>query len=181
MVCIECGKEYLGSSDICPVCQARKNREYFISRGICPHCRKNPIFKGEKSCPECKAVFANWSAEFRSQNREHTNRLAAKSHKNTYWKRKEAGICVRCGKRKPIPEMTLCGICRAKASQSNRKASKKRGNEIPRSERVANGLCYFCGAELDREGRSCKKCAAKCAKSLESMDRSNHVWRKMKI
>ena len=130
--CPRCGKEIKDTWSMCPVCQKVENREYYLSRGICPYCREVPIFKGEKSCPECKAKTANISAAFREENREHTNRLCAQSHKNTYWKRKEAGICVKCGKRKAVSGMTLCGVCRVKKSGENRKISIKNG--VPKAK-----------------------------------------------
>lgn len=177
-LCPVCGKREIKDTQImCSLCQKKENMRYYMSRNICPHCRKAPIFDGEKSCPECKAKFANNSAEYREANREYSNKLAAKSHRNTYWNRREAGICVTCGKRKALSGISMCAICRQKKADANRRVMIRKGNEIPRSERVAYGLCYFCGEKLDREGHSCTRCFERNMARMKKVDNSNHPWK----
>ena len=51
--------------------------------------------------------------------------------------------------------------------------------DIQRCERVSYGLCYVCGEKLDREGRTCKKCAELLGRGFrKAQDRrvKDHPW-----
>lgn len=176
-ICPVCGKREIGDrAEMCNLCNHKKNRKVYQSLGICPICRKEKLFGDEKECPECRADRGNMVNAWQNANRERYNLSANEYHRKIYAERKAKGICTRCGKRASLPGKGLCGICRDRHNRHQAKARNTDG--IPRSERVAYGLCYFCGSELDRKGRSCTKCAEKNIANLKKVDNSHHPWRK---
>ncbi len=103
---------------------------------------------------------------------------SASSHRKRYHEKKEQGLCVRCGKRKFESGRTLCTICLYKKQRYEQESRERKGIEIPRSERVANGLCYTCGNPLDRDGRICVSCAEKMTRNLPEKRGGNVYWQK---
>jgi len=77
----------------------------------------------------------------------------AESDRRVREKRRNAGLCVRCGQRPAQEGRVVCLECKI----ANARIQKKRNNEIPRHERPNYGLCYVCG-ELVKPGfRLCEK------------------------
>lgn len=70
-----------------------------------------------------------------------------------YKERLRSGICTRCGKRKATNGYVTCAICRNKNADLKRVRSKT----SPRSERVQNGLCYFCDNPVKTGYKVCEK------------------------
>lgn len=70
--------------------------------GVCPECRIHPIMGDEKACPECNAKFSAQANARRNKDREHYNEQQREYLRILYAKRKEQGICTRCGKRKAL-------------------------------------------------------------------------------
>lgn len=175
-ICPVCGKREIGPrAEMCNVCNRTQNRKIYQSLGICPICRTEKLFGDEKECPECRADRVNAVSDWRMRNRASSNAYANSYHRKTYAERKARGICVRCGKRAALSGKTHCGICRDK--HNSWQNEKKNTSGIPRVERVAYGLCYFCGEPLDREGRSCTKCAERNRANLAKVDKSNNPWK----
>lgn len=173
-ICPECGKREIGPrAAMCEPCSKRRNYAYYKLIGICPRCRKQKLYNGQKICVECcaksteRAYQKYWGDE---KYREKVRSGAAMRSKRRYRIRKDTGICYYCGNREAVKGHTLCKICMIAIRNKQRL-------DIPRSERVSYGLCYFCGEPLDREGRSCSKCADRCRVSLEKNRRGrNEEW-----
>ena len=174
-ICPECGKREIGPrAAMCEPCGRKAVRAYYLMRGICPECKRNELYNGERMCIECRAKEAERSARRRAgENRERIIEQKKATYRRRYDRRKEAGVCYKCGRRSTKDGHILCELCRIKINTGQRL-------EIPRSERVNLGLCYFCGSELDREGRSCTKCAERNAETLKyartRIRKDKHVW-----
>lgn len=84
---------------------------------------------------------------------------------------------MRCGKYPEKEGGVYCERCSVKKKEYERKAREKRGVIIPRSERVENGLCYFCGTPIE-EGRICKGCSDKITRNLPEKRGGGEHWRK---
>ena len=88
------------------------------------------------------------------------------SQKERYAKRKVAGLCVRCGK-KPV----WCGSIYCYEHWLYRKRymaeyrSKKRGDNVPRSDRKALGLCWYCGKPYAKGFKICAECLSRRRKN----------------
>ena len=63
-----------------------------------------------------------------------------------------------------------------KKREYDRKAREKRGIAIPRSERVANGLCYHCGTAIS-SGRLCKTCIDRVTANLPKDRGGGRHWK----
>lgn len=86
---------------------------------------------------------------------------------------KAAGICIKCAKRKAETGKTKCATCNIKERE---RARRYRGG-IPRSERPAYGMCYFCGAEI-KTGKIGETCKKRITKNLPKEPVPNEHWRK---
>ena len=104
----------------------------------------------------------------------------ARYHRRTR-ARREAGLCLRCGKSEPVPERTLCASCNEKQNRAGRaRDARLRAEGRPRrdpakaklyerersralyAERVAAGVCTKCGrAETVPDRTTCEPCAVK--------------------
>lgn len=136
--------------------QIREERAFYKSIGLCPRCGKNKLFGDEKNCPECSAKMQAYARKYEEENREEFRQYVNNYHKSVYQQRKEAGLCVRCGKRKPLHNEVRCGICKQKM-QLRRQERRMKNSELTRKERLERGLCYFCGAETVPGMKVCEK------------------------
>ena len=134
----------------------RETRAFYKSIGLCPRCGKNRVIGNEKTCPECRAKSAEYQKKWREQHLDEYNQKQNVSHRNLYQKRKEAGLCTRCGKRKSLHNTLLCGICRDKR-KIYREEKRVQSEKLTRNERLEHGLCYFCGAEPLPGFKTCEK------------------------
>ena len=134
----------------------RETRAFYKSIGLCPRCGKNRVTGDEKNCPECRAKSAEYQKKWREKHLDEYNQKQNVSHRSLYQKRKEAGLCTRCGKRPHLYNNQFCGVCREKRRtyvSGKRLQSKK----LTRNERLEHGLCYFCGAEPLPGFKTCEK------------------------
>lgn len=172
-ICPVCGKREIGPrATMCKQCNVKQNREYYVSHGICPRCKKQRLYNGEWACIECRALESERFRRRYHENadfRERVLRTSNERHLRQWENRKNEGICGVCGRRKAAKGHSLCEVCMIS------KRNKQR-MDIPRSERVSYGMCYICGEPLDREGRSCTKCATECASRLRR--NPNKMWRR---
>lgn len=143
-LCVDCGKPLDRIGCRCISCNDKQNlkhrleRVYYQKNHVCPRCRKNSIIGDEKICLECAAKENEKT--MRKRDKEHYNKIHREWSKKEYKRRKENGICTRCGKRKPDHGFLKCGICRNKETEKRRIKYMK----PDRKERVEQGLCYFC-------------------------------------
>ena len=184
-ICTDCGKQKAIVGKIrCDECskkqveENRLNHAFYIKIGICPFCRKEKLFGSEKSCPECNAKRVNANDVYRNRNRERYNKMCSEYRKKYKAEREAKGLCNRCGKRAAETGRKTCIVCREKQREQQRLDRDRKGVKVDRNERVANGLCYFCAEPIDRDGKSCSKCAAIMTANLpEKRGGGKHIWR----
>ena len=156
-LCVGCGRPLDREGRYCTKCREKLNqkerelRKWYLSHRICPRCRKNDLMGDETICPECRAKEVNNAMKNRDMDRY--NSYHNEWAKSTYKKRKEAGICTRCGKRKASDGYTTCAICRAKDNETRR----IRVGTSDRAERISKGICYFCENPVKKGYKVCEK------------------------
>lgn len=127
----------------------------------------------ESTCPECRARAAY--NDSKSRNREKYNVYHKNWAKIDYQKKKEAGICTKCGKRKAMPGKKKCGICLAKDAERYRRNIDKPNI---REYRAKNHLCYYCGNPIDIDyAKICKSCYERCSKNGKKGKAGNRYWK----
>lgn len=87
------------------------DREFFIGLKICPICRKERLFGSEKICLACAVWQAEYSARYYAKNKEVLNERCKSRNRSMYAKRKEMGLCAKCGKRPALKGRSKCEIC----------------------------------------------------------------------
>lgn len=156
-LCVGCGKPLDRDGAYCTKCRERINivtrerRQWYLSHKICPRCGKNDLMGDETICPECRAKSVNNS--LKNRKKDEYNAYHKEWAKSTYQKRKESGICTRCGKRKAPEGYFKCSVCRAKDNETRR----IREGTSEQSERIEKGLCYFCGNPVKKGYKVCEK------------------------
>src|SRR5687767_14565432 len=79
-----------------------------------------------------------------------------------YKKRKELGLCPKCGRRPATTGMLSCEKCRKLNNVKQNKSRKKL-----EQKRIANGMCPECGKRPPAEGlRICQQCRDYHAESV---------------
>lgn len=151
--------------------KARADRKFFVSLGLCPRCGKNRLFGDEKNCRECSIKQQGYNERYKAEHSEEVRKRTNDYHRSVYQQRKEAGVCVRCGKRKPVFNDLRCGICREKM-QLRRQERRVKNGTLTRKERLEQGLCYFCGAETVPGMKVCEKHRQTCLENGNKCDRS---------
>lgn len=132
------------------------NRQFYITIGICPVCNKNALYGEEKRCPECRAKDAEYhEKKYRDpEQRQKIIQINAESRKKRKQYRREHGVCIECGKRKPKEGIATCSVCRERI---NKKKRERYQNATLRKEWIANGKCFLCGAECETGYKVCSK------------------------
>ena len=132
--------------------------------GICPECRIHPIMGDEKVCPECNAKFSAQANARRSKDREHYNEQHREYAKMLYVRRKDQGICTRCGKRKALRGgRSTCGIC----ADKDRKKRAERSRDIGFEMRKELHMCRFCNSPAKPGYKVCEKHYQMCVDKLK--------------
>lgn len=156
-LCIDCGNPLDREGLRCKKCCEKRNkwerehRQWYLSHKICPRCGKNDLMGDETICPECRAKSVNNS--LKNREKDEYNVYQRNWSKSTYQKRKESGICTRCGKRKATQGLTTCAMCRARDNETRR----IRKGFSDRSDRSKIGLCYFCDNPVKKGYKVCEK------------------------
>ena len=156
-LCVGCGKPLDRDGAYCTKCRERINtvtrerRQWYLSHKICPRCGKNDLMGDETICPECRAKGTNNT--LKKRNRDTYNSYHSEWAKSTYKKRKEAGVCTRCGKRKATEGYTTCAMCREKDNTTRR----IRKGTSDRSNHLSLGLCYFCDNPVKEGYKVCER------------------------
>lgn len=159
-LCVDCGNPAENGACRCLKCSTNKNNEkalnyrLYQSYGVCPICKVNSIIGDEKTCPECRATSVEYSNDWHRKNRDQYNQTHRTWAKMEYANRKELGICTRCGKRKSINGRVMCGIC---ADKARKQKEKKRSSAMTKSERIENGICYFCDNPVKKGYKVCEE------------------------
>jgi len=132
-ICTDCGKvpPKPGYVRCHPCLTKRTDRSHDLeAKGICPHCRKQPVADGSKRCRKC----LDKSAKQAQDRRQH---------------RRDAGLCIMCGKGAVKPPYTICAPCR----KQNRNRECRLGPGIRDTVLGRdNRQCRLCGkARNDRD------------------------------
>ena len=129
--------------------------DYLKKIHICVNCGNEDAEPNSIYCLHCREKIYSRNRKYRKNNEEKMKTKEKDYFKNLYHKRKEQGICTKCGKRKVCrSSTTLCLECYIK---HKRIKDKRWNNEISRSERKYYDLCYVCGKEKIYKSNLCKK------------------------
>ena len=134
-----------------------KEYQFFKSIGICTHCRKEKAEKGRTLCLACKMQNREYKKKYDPE------KMRARDKANREY-RKDHGLCVNCGAR-PQQHGLICNKCYSTILR------RRAGNTaIPRSGRVAYGLCYIWGKnELVNGEKVCVSCYDTRYKSISKI------------
>lgn len=102
---------------------------YYKAHGICPECGQNKAVSGHVYCVSCAEAQAVCNMVRRARM---TPEERALEHQKTrprrlmlYQERKEAGLCVSCGK-PSRPGKTRCMMCAEKMNEKQRIRDRRR-------------------------------------------------------
>lgn len=124
--------------------------------GVCTRCGQEDAYTmaGRKLCADCcdRARIVNNRYRITDKGRETQRRCEARK----VARRREEGLCIRCGKRKAKAASCLCHYCTAKAAE---RAREKRMASSANWPRGSNGYCYTCNKRPAASGRKiCETC-----------------------
>lgn len=159
----------------------RENYSLLHSLKLCVKCKAQDAYtlSGRIMCAECaeksNAGRRAWRRKHGAEIQEEANRR----NRERYWRRREQGLCVRCGK--PSGEAQMCGKCKAK-NNGERNDKHHREGMTPAGLRGKDGKCYFCVDAPAAEGfRVCEKCLERLremTRNRQRTDNSGHYWRR---
>ena len=142
----------------------KTNYDRYKEKGICVRCGKDEAMINSYHCPDCAEKKAKYRAKQWLKIKKDPKQLSkyCEYHREYYKKivkrREEAGLCKKCGKRKPCHGKKQCVECLIKNRREIKKRrEKKRKLDIPRSEYQSNGLCYMCGQPWFEKHKLCEK------------------------
>ena len=106
--------------------RARREMAKRAARGSCIRCGRHPAMPGRKSCVPClekrraadRARYAAGKAaglKYGGADAEAKRRAGRAKSKRRQKARIEAGLCIRCGKQRPVEGGTTCTPCRNEA------------------------------------------------------------------
>lgn len=183
-LCAICGKRPPVNNKIrCQECidYMVERTEWLESHGICHTCGNEIVKEGCKQCRRCLANNNVARIEYKPETADQKTKRSIKG-KSLYNKRKEQGLCTRCGQRKPADGKLKCGICLAKDSSIHKNSAYKKGS-IPTELRGDGLYCYHCCQPKCNGTKVCEDCRIALSKNAEIMrqhiDRENHIWRKL--
>lgn len=150
----------------------RERYDYLKSRGICVKCGREKALEKRILCLECREKHkeTNKARYERVKNTEEYKVANKVSSKAYYDKRKEMGLCPKCGKRKSKDsEYKLCYRCRSRARKD---ISLRYIYEL-------ENRCRLCGEhELFNGLKICKSCYDKKIVKMQEARTKEHPWRK---
>jgi len=165
--------------------RSRKERAARQAEGTCSRCGKRPAAEGRSSCEPClekrrssdRARYAASKAaglKYGGADPEAKRKAARAKSKRNQKARKEAGLCIRCGKQSPVEGGTTCTPCREK-----RQAAERRQY----AERKAAGCCTRCGGPVHDGLSRCARCAvikeaSKCPERKNARSRELYAERR---
>ena len=165
--------------------RARREVEARRAAGLCTKCGQAPAVEGRASCEPClekrragdRAKYAAGKAAglmYGGANAEAKRRSGRAKSKRRQKERREAGLCIRCGKQPPVEGGTTCAPCRDK-----RQAAERRQYE----ERRTEGLCTRCGGPVLDGLSRCGPCAvieeaSKCPERKNARSRKLYAERR---
>ena len=160
--------------------RARRETEARRAAGLCTKCGQSPAVEGRASCEPCleerragdRASYAAGKAaglKYGGANAEAKRRSGRLKSKRRQKARREAGLCIRCGKQPPVEGGTTCAPCRDRRQAAERQQYH---------ERRADGLCTRCGGQVLDGLSRCAPCTVIDERS-QSPERKNMRSRKL--
>ena len=139
----------------------KRRMEERITAGMCPKCGTARPAPGRSKCERClekarisdRARYAKAKAEghLDGPNAESRRRASRDTSKRRYQARAAAGLCVRCGLRRPEEGRTRCGPCLERRNTGDRRQW---------ASRLATGRCGACGDPAPDGRTRCGRCSA---------------------
>jgi len=170
--------------------------EWYKAHHICAKCGQQQAQSGYIYCLECRMKAREQNEKYRRQrSTERNSELRAywkKWRTETYQKRKEAGLCPRCGKRRPPDGKVQCRICTAKKRKMNERYRRRKG-QLPSDMLDGITRCANCGNKGIVSGKKlCQRCYRNSLKAIKAAQKhspkNNYFalendarWRKQKI
>ena len=148
--------------------------------GLCVKCGKEKPFAGYVHCAECieKVEEASRKCWADPEKRIRYNKHGNERKKELIRERKENGLCPRCGR--PIKSGTYiyCKQCREKKNAARRTQNSRRPGDHFK-ERIAAGVCMYCGEEVVPGYKLCETCLNRTRDNFrKANERSFRRWRK---
>lgn len=152
--------------------------------GICHRCKKRPKAPGKQYCFDCLEKIREIKASYIAEHplSEDKKREYNENKVKEYARRKEAGLCVYCGK-KPATHGRFCyeHYLHSLNLQREIRAKQKLANPEKvniRAFRKENRLCCYCGKPIE-EGNPTQACndCRKRRSEIATTANKNHVWR----
>ena len=184
-ICPSCKNRKAVSGKVqCECCKAEVSeyKRKLILRGICRQCQTNEAEPGIQNCWDCAEKSRKASQARR--NSESAEDKAKRLAYNREYKRMRrikfilAGLCTRCGKRRPQADKQICLDC---VAITRRERDARKTDTLLRNERPDYGLCYICGESKLEGKRLCARCnktsLANLAKAGATTDKAKHPWR----
>jgi len=139
--------------------------DWYKSHGICVNCGQEEAQKGHVYCLECRMYMNKASKKYHKGHKESRNTR----NRELSWLRREryaaAGLCAKCGKRKPAESRKYCPYCLAKAKRYMKKRRRAKGI-LPRHQYPELGLCMRCHKREILPGKKhCQQCYEKLLQS----------------
>ena len=140
-------------------------KKWYQEHGICSCCGQRDAIRGQRLCPDCRDYFRERNNKYFYEN--HSKLLSKKREQGQkrYEKRKNAGICVSCGKRPAKQGKVRCDYCLIKNAKGQEKIARRRGT-LPRELMGRGEYCATCGKPVNGT-KLCDRCYANAVRSLE--------------
>lgn len=171
---------------------ARERYHWLKEHGICVKCGSEKAAKGKVRCEKClekgRIYLQENRAKYENYKNQRKERQKAYAHER-YYRRKEHGICVQCGKKQAVKGKVYCKMCAANKREYTNALYRskivedenfknryyemaKKYSKKTRQYRSENHLCTMCGKPL-ADNDNHKKCSTCRAKVREK----NYQWR----
>lgn len=182
-ICVNCHKREATKGLICDECRSKKNeyeREEYAFRKkhkICVRCGKEDAYGDSVFCLACK-MDKRYSAKENYKNLSEAQSKKSQKLMDTYYLRKESGICVKCGKRHSEKGYVKCDVCRY--SEKHKEMLRRREQGILPKDMGGNGIyCATCLKPVETKGNKlCDRCyqnsLKNIAKALKSPPKDNY-------
>lgn len=101
----------------------RQHRQEWLAAGLCTMCGKKEALPGRHRCAEC--------ARISSERNKRAYKARQAQAKETYYRRKEQGLCVRCGA-PAVKGRTMCQDCLDKSKRRRMEIAFREAEEEAR-------------------------------------------------
>lgn len=177
-LCVKCGEpnDRTGKT-MCTECAKKRSAEsletnhYFKKIGYCVECHREKVYGNRDRCVECTAKCAErhrkWRENMNADKSAEYHARVSERMRNTRIKRKENGLCERCGRPKSDDGYVNCPRCRAK--QKEGKLLNDYCDSVMQ-RRIKAGLCCRCDEPSVEGYKMCKKHLEGQLKMIEIRD-----------